>query len=144
MTDPAAPLRALCEAVYKKTANGEVEWRFDDDLDACEASIGQGYIQICSEVDVDGDKYFFVKILNGFKQTVDSIYGGTLGIGTKPSTGQKDWWDFIRDLRTMAYRRAVGSEEVINSMLHELDASPASRRVQPPRPFDDLDDDVPF
>lgn len=133
MTDAAAPLRSLVEAIYRKTASGELDWTFDQEADVCETDIGQGYFQVCSDVDDDGDYYYYLKILNGRKQVIDTLYGGAFG-STPPTTGHANYWTLIRDLRTLAHRRAVGADAVVQSMLDALGAAPAS----------DLDEDVPF
>jgi hypothetical protein len=138
MMDAAAPLRGLVEAIYKKSSSGELDWIYEQDENVCETRIGDGYFQVCADTDDDGDYYYYVKILNQSKQVIDTIYGGNFQ-DYVPTTGHQNYWQLITDLRTLAFRKALGADEVIKSMLSALhaDADAGSPRGKP-------GDDVPF
>ncbi|WP_294190318.1 hypothetical protein [uncultured Sphingomonas sp.] len=135
MTDATKPLRQLIEAVYLKTVSQELNWSFNPADDSCTAQLGPGAVEIVQETDEDGDYYSYAQIRNSQNEVVDTIYGGSLGRGSKPfNTGHKDYWELLRDLRSQAYRSAMGTDKIVSGMLAELNAVSL--------PLDE--DDVPF
>lgn len=123
MTDPTKMLRKLIEAIYLKTVAQELTWTFDPSTDACESDLGAGSIEVVQETDPEGDYFSYVKIKNSEREVVETIYGGTLGKGTKPyNTGHKDYWELLSDLRAQSYRSAMGADKIVGSMLIQLDA----------------------
>lgn len=133
MTDISTTFRKLLEGLYIKTNQQVVIWNFNQSESLCESSIGDGYVQVFQEADEDGDYYNYVRVLNGDRDVVDTIYGGALGRGASPAnTGHADYWDLMRDLYSAARRSALGADKVIGSMVKALGA-------------DDLDmSDIPF
>lgn len=134
MTDATKPLRQLLEAVYLKTVSQGLLWAYNPSNDSCTAELGPGVVEIVQEADEDGDYYSYVQIRNSQNEVVDTIYGGTVGRGAKPfNTGHKDYWELIKDLRSQAYRSAMGSDKIVSGMLMELKADNLP-----------LDEDFPF
>jgi len=131
MNDSTTDLRRLVEGLYLKTLSKSVSWTYDQSTDACEAHLGNGYVQVVGETNSEGDYYCYIKVLNKEKQVVDSIYGGSLGESAPTNTGHKDYWKLIADLKSSAERSALGADEIISSILSELG-------------IDSLDVDLPF
>jgi len=123
MTTVNNQIRRLLEGLYLKTVSGDISWSYDSAEDKCEAQIGSGYIQVLGDTDEDGDYFNYVRILNSNKVVSDNIYGGTPGRSAIPSnTGHSNYWELIRDLKSAAQRSALGSQEVLLSMISALDA----------------------
>jgi hypothetical protein len=123
VTDEITQQRRLLESLYLKTSDGTIRWDYDAADDSCEASIGNGYVQIMQETDDDGDYYTVIKIMNAKKETIDRITGGWgLGSMTPMYTGHSSYWELIQQLRVRAERAAKGADVVINSILGSLDA----------------------
>lgn len=133
MTDATKPLRQLLEAVYLKTMSQELNWTYNPSNDSCMAELVPGSIEIVQEADEDGDYYSYVQIRNFQNEVVDTIYGGTLGRNKPFNTGHKDYWELMKDLRSQAYRSAMGSDKIVSGMLNELNAANLP-----------LEDDLPF
>lgn len=122
MNNAKDDLRRLVEGLYLGTINGKVKWSYDSAGDLCEAKLGDGYIQVVRETDEDGDYFSYVKVLNSDKQVIDNIYGGTLG-GNEPSnTGHANYWQLMKELREVAERQALGADQVISSILKQINA----------------------
>lgn len=123
MTDATKPLRQLLEAVYIKTVGQQLSWDYNPSKDTCIAQIGAGSVEVVQEADEEGDYYSYVQIRNSKNEVIDTIYGGTLGKDKKPfNTGHKDYWELMKDLRSQAYRSAMGSDKIVSGMLAELKA----------------------
>lgn len=130
-------LRKLLEGLYLRTMDQQIDWSYDEATDSCEASIGDGYVQVSGETDDDGDYINLVKLLNSSKQVINRIYGGSYGLGdfSPFNTGHKNYWILISELKTAAEKSALGADKVLASMLDRLNSNrlPLS-----------ADDDVPF
>lgn len=133
MTDATKPLRKLLEAIYLQTVSQKLTWSYNPSNDSCTAELTPGSIEIVQEADEDGDYYSYVQIRNSQNEVVDTIYGGTLGRNKPYNTGHKDYWELMKDLRSQAYRSAMGSDKIVSGMLLELNADDLP-----------LEDDVPF
>jgi hypothetical protein len=131
MNDTTSDLRRLVEGLYLRTLAKKIDWTYNQSTDSCEASLGDGYVQIVRETDEDGDYYSYIKILNSLKQVIDNIYGGTLGQEPPANTPQNDYWTLMGQLREAAERQALGADKVISSILTELEATDLSLQKPP-------------
>lgn len=130
-------LRRLLESLFIRTMEKDISWTYDEASDSCEASLGDGFVEVSGETDEDGDYLTLVKILNERKQVIDRIYGGSYGLSdfNPHNTTHKNYWSLIKELKTAAERSALGADRVIDSILVRL----ASGNL----PLTDSDD-VPF
>ena len=137
MTTYTEQLRRLLEGLYLRTMEKKIRWTYDESTDSCEASLGRGYVELAGETDQDGDYSVLVKLLNADKQVIDRIYGGSYGLHEHVpfNTGHKTYWVLMTEIKNSAERSALGSDEVIDSMISGLasDVLPLSD-----------DDEIPF
>lgn len=124
MTHATILQRRLLEGLYIKTIEGNISWSYDQSADSCQANFGLGYVEVLSETDEDGDYFNYVRILNLKMELIENIYGGTVGHSIKPvNTSHSNYWELIRDLMSTAKRSATGADEVMQSILIELEAT---------------------
>jgi hypothetical protein len=119
----------LLRGLLARTEEGKLAWRQGSDDTEFVLTLSQGAVAITS-VDNDGQAPYRFSILSPEGVRVES-YDSAYVDQPEPAA----WWREVGDLYSAARRSAVGSTEIVNALLDELEQQDAPRAP---------DDDIPF
>lgn len=108
--------RRLVETLHSKTAEGKLDWREADFQlvnEAYQIDLAMNSLRISKTTNQDGAELIVINLLNSDGRIVESFSDEDIDTDHR-------YYNMMKDLHEMASRRALGSDEVLDSILSEL------------------------
>lgn len=110
----------LIDVLYERTLDGAIDWKYDEVLDDLSVVIGNIIVSIDEKKSSRETIAIFVTIRNRDGTIVDSFNDEDF-----PSPPESDsfhtYFQYMKDLRIVAMRRATGADKVIDELIKNIE-----------------------
>jgi hypothetical protein len=114
--------KILVSRLLERTTNGDLRWRETIHKNAFQVSLKENSVLVRQKPGEipDVDDYEF-QLINNEGQTVDSFLDLDLAKTEDVQADKIKWYRLCEELYDLARRTALGSEQVLNQILRDLD-----------------------